>query len=104
MFNLNACKLIYANVNKPTMIPTMYNNDILGPIYNIFMGIINIITSRSSKTAKILAFWKTQVLESPAAFNILNKTPADVGAEKILTSISVFQILYSSPTLGSAYL
>lgn len=54
--------------------------------------------------AKTLAFWKTHVLDKPAALSILNNTPALVGAENLLTKKSSFQISYSDPTLGSAYL
>jgi hypothetical protein len=82
----------------------MYTRDTSGPIYNILIGIMSRIVSKSSKMAKTRAFWKTHVLDSPAAFSMLKSTPALVGAENLLTRNSSFQMSYSDPTLGSAYL
>ncbi|OQA45594.1 MAG: hypothetical protein BWY47_02004 [Bacteroidetes bacterium ADurb.Bin302] len=73
-------------INNNDTINTITNNCHLRPTIITWRGIINKIVSRSSNMANTCTFLYTQVDFNPAAANIVNKIPAEVGAANRLRS------------------
>mmetsp|Transcript_70357 Transcript_70357/g.215531 ORF Transcript_70357/g.215531 Transcript_70357/m.215531 type:complete len:244 (+) Transcript_70357:344-1075(+) len=78
----NLCKKKHMKNNKIATNMRSIDNSHLSPTKRAFKGTMSSKVSRSSKIARMRAFWKSQVFFMPAASNIVKRIPADVGAAK----------------------
>lgn len=81
-----------------------YINETLNPMCIILIGISIKTASKSSKMTCSLALLNTHDMLRPAAFNMLNNRPAEVGAANLDIINTSFQIVNSSLCTGNVYL